>query len=697
VEHPDIFTFINCKADEEKKAWALIDAGYNGGFNIHGGAYDSVGYQNANHSVRVSDEFMEAVSKDGDWSTRTVTDNSVVETKKARDVMRQISEAAHLCGDPGLQFDTTINHWHTCSNTDRIHASNPCSEYMFLNDTACNLASLNLMKYVGLDGEFDVEAYRKAVQTTITAMEIIVDNAKYPTEKIGKNSHLYRPLGLGYANLGALLMSRGLPYDSDGGRAYAAALTAILCGEAYKTSATLSRDATGPFEDYAQNERPFLSVMRKHRAAVESIDEKYVPAELIDNAASCWEEAIEIGKEHGFRNGQATVLAPTGTIGFLMDCDTTGIEPDISLIKYKRLVGGGMLKIVNKTVPQSLRQLGYEEKVVESICEFIDEAGTIEGAPGLKASDLAIFDCAFRSPKGERSIHYMGHIRMMAAVQPFLSGAISKTVNLPADCTVQDIEDAYMESWRMGLKAVAVYRDGCKRTQPLSTSQEQADSDGSVNQGLAHLTPEERRVVEGLRARGNRPAGPPEALRYKLPDERRSITHKFTIAGHDGYITVGLYECGSPGEIFVRMAKEGSVIAGLMDSFATAISLALQHGVPIDILCEKFKGTRFEPSGFTGNQEIPIATSIMDYLFRWLAKRFLNAAAHPAAAAGGQLDLPKVIVRNSSDDKAILVEDAESGWVQETDAPPCHECGTLMVRSGACHKCPNCGSTSGCS
>jgi ribonucleoside-diphosphate reductase alpha chain len=734
ADHPDIIDFVECKASEEKKAWALIDAGYDGGFNVVGGAYDSVGYQNANHSVRVTDDFMKAVEKDGGWQTRAVVGGQTVASMPARQLMRKIADAAHLCGDPGMQFDTTINDWHPCINTARINASNPCSEYMFLDDSACNLASLNLRKFQDSRGELDVEAYRRAIRTTITAMEIVVDRSKYPTDKIAANSHAYRPLGLGYANLGALLMSRGLPYDGDAGRAYAAAVTAILCGEAYRQSAAIAAEATGPFEGYANNEEPFLRVMQKHRDAVDGIDRTHVPADLLAAARDSWDGAIALGREHGFRNAQATVLAPTGTIAFLMDCDTTGIEPDIALIKYKRLVGGGMLKIVNHTVPEALEKLGYTAKEVEDICSFIDREETIEGAPGLKDEHLSVFDCAFRSPKGTRSIHYMGHIRMMSAAQPFLSGAISKTVNLPTDCTVEDIEDAYLEAWRLGLKAIAVYRDGCKRTQPLSTSAAQASSNGAAepkaaaaavvvagDQVLGQLSAEERRIVETMRSRGRRPAGPPPAMRYKLADERRSLTHKFSIAGHEGYITVGLYADGNPGEIFIRMAKEGSVIAGLMDSFATAISLALQHGVPMSILCEKFKGTRFEPSGFTGNMEVPMATSIMDYLFRWLAVRFMGDESHPAArAAAGQLDLPgvPVLVEEGDVDAAeasgsinlgkilpqpsvpkIVVEKtgAPRGFVSETDAPPCHECGTLMVRNGACHKCPNCGATSGCS
>ncbi|MGE0869898.1 MAG: vitamin B12-dependent ribonucleotide reductase [Kofleriaceae bacterium] len=731
IDHPDVVDFIDCKAIEEKKAWALIDAGYDGGFNVVGGAYDSVNYQNANHSVRVTDDFMNAVQRDGEWHTRGVTDGKKLDGYKARDLMRKMADAAWICGDPGIQYDTTINDWHPCINTSRINASNPCSEYMFLDDSACNLASLNLRKFQHQRGEqageLDCESFKRAVQTTITAMEIIVDNSSYPTPQIGENSYRFRPLGLGYANLGALLMSRSLPYDSEPGRAYAAAITALMCGEAYRTSARIAADATGPFAGYADNETPFLRVMRKHRSACDRIDGAFVPYDLMQSAKESWDGAIELGQKYGFRNGQTTVLAPTGTIAFLMDCDTTGVEPDIAIVKYKRLVGGGLLKIVNNTVPEALGKLGYDEKEVEAIVAHIDENDTIEGAPGIEDEDLPVFDCAFRSSNGTRSIHYMGHIRMMAAVQPFLSGAISKTVNLPNDCTVEDIEDAYIQAWRMGLKAIAVYRDGCKRTQPLSTNMKQATSDGSKATTLEQLeaigaanidplnllAPDERRLVEALRVRKTRPAGPPMATRYKLPDERASFTHKFSIGGHEGYITVGLYEDHSPGEIFVRMAKEGSVIAGLMDSFATAISLALQHGVPVNVLIEKFKGTRFEPSGFTGNQEIPIATSIMDYLFRWLAIRFPSEGPsmvdrHPAAR-NSQLDLPKVpllskdfvSVEVKAASPSIPVEVVDQtpsrAWVQETDAPPCHECGTLMVRNGACHKCPNCGSTSGCS
>ncbi|HEU4616343.1 MAG TPA: vitamin B12-dependent ribonucleotide reductase, partial [Kofleriaceae bacterium] len=479
IDHPDVVDFIDCKAIEEKKAWALIDAGYDGGFNVVGGAYDSVNYQNANHSVRVTDEFMNAVIRDGEWTTKSVTNGKVVETHSARALMRKMADAAWICGDPGMQYDTTINDWHPCINTARINASNPCSEYMFLDDSACNLASLNLRKFQRADGEFDIEPFRRAVQTTITAMEIIVDNSSYPTERIAENSYKFRPLGLGYANLGALLMSRSMAYDSEAGRAYAAAITAVMCGEAYRQSAQIASDATGPFAGYAVNETPFLRVMRKHRASVERIDHQHVPEDLLNAARQSWDEAINLGEKYGFRNGQTTVLAPTGTIAFLMDCDTTGIEPDIAIVKYKRLVGGGLLKIVNHTVPEALAKLGYSEKECEAIIAHINANDTIEGAPHLKDEHLPVFDCAFKASNGTRSIHYMGHIRMMSAVQPFLSGAISKTVNLPNECTVEDIEDAYIQAWKLGLKAIAVYRDGCKRTQPLSTNLGQATSNGS--------------------------------------------------------------------------------------------------------------------------------------------------------------------------------------------------------------------------
>jgi ribonucleoside-diphosphate reductase alpha chain len=701
VEHPDVDEFIWCKAKEEKKAWTLIDAGYDGSFD--GEAYKSVFFQNSNNSVRVTDDFMEAVQKDRDWTTRSVRDGSPVETVPARKIWRDIAEAAWQCGDPGLQYDTTINAWHTSAGTARINASNPCSEYMYLDDSACNLASLNLRKFVTTDGEMDIESFRRAVETTILAQEIIVGNAKYPTDKIRDNSHRFRPLGLGYANLGALLMSRGLPYDSEPARAYAGAITALMTGWAYRTSAVIARDVTGPFDGYAENEDSFIGVMKKHRRAVEKIDAGCVPSDLLSAARDAWDQTLEIGKEHGYRNGQATVLAPTGTIGFMMDCDTTGIEPDIALIKYKRLVGGGMIKIVNNTITEALTKLGYDEAQTKAIVDYIDTEETIEGAPGLKPEHLPVFVCAFRAAIGSRSFHYLGHIRMMAAAQPFISGAISKTVNLPPDATVEDVQEAYMESWKQGLKAVAIYRDGCKRTQPLSTSK----TDPGLAKGAVAAEPVKN--------------GPPAAVRRKLPDERQSITHKFSVAGHEGYIHVGLYETGEPGEIFVKMAKEGSTISGVMDSFATAISLALQHGVPLRLLCDKFSRTRFEPYGFTENPEIPRASSIMDYLFRWLGSKFVRETpvAEPApATTEAQIERVGEVVAAAHKVEVIDVSGQVNGkangnghtngnghgsvngnynFIARTDAPTCPECGSIMIPNGSCHKCVNCGTTSGCS
>jgi len=686
ADHPDIEEFVESKASEEKKAWALIDAGYDGGFNVRGGAYDSVFFQNANHSVRVTDSFMRAVQADGDWELTARTRGGVVERIKARELMGKITEAAWLCGDPGIQFDTVINAWHTCPNTDRINASNPCSEYMFLDDSACNLASLNLMHFRSIDGGFDAESFKKAIDLTILAQEILVGNARYPTEAIGKNSAAYRPLGLGYANLGALLMASGLPYDSDAGRAVAAAITALMTGEAYAMSARIAGH-TGPFAGFEANREPCLGVLRKHAAEVERIDRNLATPELVSAARAAWGEALRLSELSGVRNAQVTVLAPTGTIGFMMDCDTTGIEPDIALVKYKKLVGGGVLKIVNNTVPLALQKLGYAPETIHSVLGFIDEVETIEGAPGLASEHLPVFDCAFKPSNGNRTIHYMGHIRMMGAVQPFLSGAISKTVNMPTDATPADIEQAYLESWRLGLKAVAIYRDGCKRSQPLNTGKEK-----------------QQVAVEA----------PPERLaRRRLPDERRSITHKFSIGGHEGYMTVGMYDDGAPGELFVTMAKEGSVVSGLMDGFATSISMALQYGVPLQVLCDKFSHMRFEPSGFTGNPDIPIAKSITDYIFRWLSLKFLpsenaqqvkeaQAALPPGAAPQG--------VKAAAGTKVLVMpqlppvarppspsESAQFGARMQQDAPPCPTCGSITVRNGACYKCLNCGSTTGCS
>jgi ribonucleoside-diphosphate reductase alpha chain len=701
VDHPDIEEFIWCKAKEEKKAWKLIDAGYDGSFD--GEAYKSVFFQNSNNSVRVTDDFMEAVQKDRDWSTRAIRDGRPVETSKARDLWRQIAEAAWQCGDPGLQFDTTINDWHTSANTARINASNPCSEYMYLDDSACNLASLNLMKYQRPDGELDVDSFKKAIELTIIAQEIIVGNATYPTKRIEQNSHRFRPLGLGFANLGALLMSRGMAYDSAAARAYAGAISAIMTGWAYRTSAVIARDVTGPFDGYSENEEPFLRVMKKHRQKVDKIDTTLVPFDMLTGARESWDDAIAVGKEHGFRNGQATVIAPTGTIGFMMDCDTTGIEPDIALIKYKRLVGGGMIKIVNNTLSEALAKIGYDEQQRKAIVDYVDQEETIEGAPGLREDHLSIFDCAFRPANGTRSIQYLGHIRMMAAVQPFISGAISKTVNLPPEASIEDVQDAYMEAWKDGLKAIAIYRDGCKRTQPLSTSKS--------DPGMARVA----QVAQPLQTSDLK--GPPAAVRRKLPDERRSITHKFSVAGHEGYIHVGLYETGEPGEIFIRMAKEGSTISGLMDSFGTAISLAFQHGVPLRLLVDKFTRTKFDPSGFTGNPEIPRASSIMDYIFRWLGAKFVKeergeveSAIDPANDLNPNLNRVSQIVATAatvpiSGGTKVEVIDATRhvngngnySFIARTDAPTCPECGSIMIPNGSCHKCVNCGTTSGCS
>jgi ribonucleoside-diphosphate reductase alpha chain len=765
VDHPDIESFIDCKMAEEKKAWALIEMGYDGS-SPDSDAYSSIFFQNANNSVRVTDEFMSAVERDGDFSTRAVKDKHVMKTYKARDLMNKIAEATWWCGDPGMQYDTTINKWHTSKNTDRINASNPCSEYMFLDDSACNLASLNLMKFLKSNGEFDVPAYRHAVDVMITAQEILVDNAGYPTESIARNSHDYRPLGLGYANLGALLMASGLPYDSDAGRDYAACVTAIMCGEAYLQSARIAgqcpqlapassrvspQDVTGgACPGWYINREPFLNVIRMHRASVNKINKDNVPAAVLEGSRQSWDEALALGERNGYRNAQVTVLAPTGTIGFMMDCDTTGVEPDLALVKYKKLVGGGMIKIVNQTVPSALWKLGYTPDQVNSIVSYIDSTGTIEGAPGIKDEHLPVFDCSFKPQKGTRSIHYMGHVMMMAATQPFISGAISKTVNLPEAATVEDITEAYLQSWKLGLKAVAIYRDGSKKAQPLmaASSRDEAAKRGTreTQRPLSgpelefqKLSPEQQTMalaaVRPLTMHEQETA-PPRAVRHRLPNERHSLTHKFGIAGHEGYITVGLYKDGTPGELFIRMAKEGSTVSGLMDSFATAVSLALQHGVPIKLLCDKFSHTRFEPSGFTGNPEIPIAKSIMDYIFRWLELRFVTGRQYPLfkdmvlppMGAGALSPEPLAISQQSASETVsrsetlppqgglakgqeltakgspLIVDrglyhsaDALKEFVDLGDAPSCHVCGAIMTRNGSCYRCMSCGSTSGCS
>ncbi len=678
ADHPDIMEFIDSKAREERKARVLIAAGYDAAFNAPGGAYDSVFFQNANHSVRVTDDFMRAVVDGKTWSTRAVTTGQPVETFAAKEVMKKIAEAAWDCGDPGLQYDTTINAWHTCKASGRINASNPCSEYMFLDDTACNLASLNLLKFLDAEGQFDVEGFRHAVDITLLAQEIVVDSASYPTPKIGENSYAYRPLGLGFANLGALLMVLGLPYDSDAGRAYAGAITSMMCGEAYAQSARIAADHGGPFMRYAENRDSFLAVVARHRKHAEGLAEDLVPRSLLTAARDSWRAAEELGRDHGFRNAQVTVLAPTGTIAFMMDCDTTGIEPELGLIKYKKLVGGGLMKIVNNAVPQALARLGYSEPDSKAILDYIAEKGTIEGAPHLKEEHLAVFDCSLAPRTGSRSIHWMGHIRMMAAAQPYLSGAISKTINMPQESTVEDVERAYVESWRLGLKAVAIYRDGCKTSQPLSTSTAKTEA------GAAKTAIEYR------------------PLRRRLPDEREALTHKFSVAGHEGYLTVGLYpDTRQPGEIFVVMAKQGSVVSGLMDAFATAISLSLQFGVPLEVLVKKYSHMRFEPAGYTNNKQIPIAKSIIDYIFRWLALKFIEA---PVAPPNGK-DLENAADENGVGFHATTASPAQNPhaahendvFTAKSDAPPCQMCGTIMRRNGACYACDNCGATSGCS
>ena len=682
ADHPDVMDFIRSKAEEEKKAWALIEAGYNAGFNVPSGAYDSVQFQNANHSVRVTDEFMRDVIDDKEWKTKAVVDGRTIETYKARDVWREIADAAWICGDPGLQFDTTIQDWNVVSNTGRINATNPCSEFVFLDDTACNLLSLNLMKFQNEKGTFDVERFQRAVDITFTGQEILVSNASYPTPQIAKNSEALRPLGLGYANIGALLMSMGLAYDSDEGRRFAGAITAIMTGRAFAQSARMAQ-VKGPFSEYAKNREPMLRVMEKHRAAAHQLSTSPEAADVVSAARSTWDDAVKLGRAHGYRNAQATVLAPTGTIGLMMDCDTTGIEPDLALVKYKKLVGGGLLKIVNTTVPAALRKLGYDEVKVKEIVEYIDENDTIEGAPHLQDDHLKVFDCAFKPVKGSRSIAPMGHVRMMAAAQPFISGSMSKTVNLPTEATVEDIQQTYMESWKLGLKCIAIYRDGCKRSQPLSTSLDK-----------------EKKVVAAVTADVEY-----RAMRRKLPDERKAVTHKFDIGGHEGYLTVGLYEDGMPGELFVTMAKEGSTISGLMDAFATQTSYALQFGVPLKFMVDKFSHMRFEPSGFTKNREIPIAKSIVDYIFRWMASHFLPVEEQdeagvirreePAQVADPQPSGPEFKVIASP--KGINGTTTQKIAFVNTDAPACPDCGSITVRSGSCYKCLNCGATTGCS
>ena len=711
--HPDIKEFIQAKSGEERKAWALIEQGYDGNFN--GEAYGSVAFQNENLSVRVTDEFMQAAIDDRDWTTHWVTNpDKAGPTYKARDLLKWMAEGTWVCGDPGIQYEDTIQRWHTCKADGPINSSNPCSEYMFLDDTACNLASLNLMKFMREDGIFDVQRYKAAVEIFITAQEIVVDNASYPTEGIARNSHIYRTLGLGYANLGSLLMAQGLPYDSDEGRALAGALTAIMHCHAYAQSARIA-ERMGTFEGYAANREPMLKVIELHREATRTKLGPTCPGYLRDAAQQCADEALDLGRRFGYRNAQVTVLAPTGTIGFMMDCDTTGVEPDIALVKYKLLAGGGMLKLVNRTVREALEKLGYDRKTIDGVIKHIDEKDTIEGAPGLREEHLPVFDCAFKPRNGQRYIAYPAHIRMMAAVQPFLSGAISKTVNMPSEATVEEITQTYLEGWKLGLKALAIYRDGCKRSQPVNMGkddhkgEEKTAAVAAAPVAAAPVAPAEPAHAHGGNGSKARP------LRRRMPSTRQSLTHKFDIAGHEGYLTVGLYDDSTPGELFITMAKEGSTVGGLMDAFGTAISMCLQYGVPVKSLVEKFAHTRFEPSGFTKNPEIPIAKSLPDYIFRWFGMEFLDGYNEPHPGKTLQLE--------SGDTHAGLTTVAEvvktpapaaapaqaapatpaAGRIDDQfqhfmeDAPACDTCGAITVRNGACYKCFNCGNSMGCS
>ncbi len=760
--HPDVEEFIEAKTKEEKKAWALIEQGYDGSFN--GEAYGSVMFQNENLSVRVSDEFMDAAVAGREWWTKRVTDGKPCEKKDARTLLRKIAEGTHLCGDPGMQFDTTIDKWHTCKGTERQNSTNPCSEYLFLDNTACNLASLNLMKFKKADGEFDIERFKAAVRIFITAQEIVVDNASYPIKEIAENSHIFRTLGLGYANLGSLIMSYGLGYDSDEGRALAGAITAIMTGHSYEQSARMAQ-AMGPFPGYKDarcsgvdkpvakdNVKPMLEVMKLHRDSVEQIGVSERFAELKNEARRTWDTALSLGKKHGYRNAQVTVLAPTGTIGFLMDCDTTGIEPDIALVKYKLLAGGGMLKIVNQTVKPALRGLGYSAEESERIVAHIEKYDTIEDVQdedsgkvvksGLREEHLPVFDCAFKPHQGKRSLHYRGHIKMMAAAQPFLSGAISKTVNLPSDATVEDIMNTYIEGWQLGLKAIAIYRDGSKRSAPLSAKKGAHDRDkGNANSDpladveavLSDKTQLESRIIDleaemtELRKQADQP------VRRRMTDTRVSLTHKFDIAGHEGYITVGMFDDGQPGELFIQMQKEGSTIGGLMDTIGALTSMALQYGVPLESMVRKFAHSRFEPSGFTKNPDIRNATSITDYVFRWLGCQFIKGYKEATSPNKTQPELPLkelAAIEKESINRPVpeLERTGEVGVIDivsykgnsENGATPkepsthagrlkdalghmfmditCSHCGSSkVIRAGACGCCTECGTSQGCS
>lgn len=690
IDHPDVMEFIRSKAEEEKKIHALMDAGYNMS-DLNNDAWNSIQFQNANNSVRITDDFMKAVEKGGEWQTSWRADGPRGEkapSYPANELLRAIAQAAWECGDPGVQFDTTINRWHTCPNSGRINASNPCSEYMHLDNSACNLASINLMKFVRKDGTFMVDDFRHTVQTFILAQDILVGGSSYPTEKIGENARAFRELGLGFANLGALLMTKGIAYDSADGFAWGGAIASLMAGEAYRMS-TVIASRVGPFAGYAVNKAPMLDVIRRHGLEAKKINTKLLKdRELASAAQSVWSEALVSGKKYGVRNSQATVIAPTGTISFMMDCDTTGIEPDFSLVKMKQLVGGGWMKIINASVPAALANLGYAPKEAKVIVDYITEKGTIEGAPGFKEKDLSVFDCAVKPAGGNRSISWRGHVGMVAAVQPFISGAISKTFNMPNETTVEEIEEAYIEAWKKGIKAFAVYRDGSKATQPLSTAAQKKKPELAKQEAALMVTT--------------------GASRRRLPRTRVSETHKFTIAGHEGYLTYSAYDDGGLSEIFIRMAKQGSTLSGLLDSFAISVSMALQYGVPVKDLCQKFIYARFEPAGFTENPDIQIATSIVDYIFRYLALRFLSSddladfgmerTVSAAPMTTHTAPVPTDVPQAKADPEPV--SHASTGGVATekktvTAGTVCKKCGGMMVRTGTCSTCLQCGDSSG--
>ena len=678
VDHPDVEDFIWCKAHEEEKARALRDAGFD--MDLDGRDSYSIQYQNANNSVRVTDEFMRAYEQDQDWKLKAILTGETIQTARARDLMRQIAEAAWQCADPGMQYDTTINEWHTCPASGRINASNPCSEYMHLDNSACNLASLNLMKFLDDDGNLDGKAFRRAVEIVFAAQEMLVSESSYPTEKIGDNARSFRQLGLGYANLGALLMARGLPYDSDGGRAWAGAITAIMTGHAYRTSARIA-EAMGPFDAYTPNADAMLRVMRKHRAAVDQIDAEEVPEGVLSAAKQAWDDAIALGEQHGYRNAQASVLAPTGTIGLMMDCDTTGIEPELALVKTKKLVGGGTMQFVNQTVPRALERLGYDEEQAGDIVAYIAEHNSVVDAPHLKAEHYAVFDTAM----GAQPIHYMGHVRMMAAAQPYISGAISKTVNMPEEATVEEVEQLFAESWKLGLKAVAIYRDNCKVAQPLSADKKKSKATVVPAAELA------------------------QPVRRRLPQSRPSVTTSFQVGDAEGYITAGSYPDDGVGEIFLKTSKQGSTLSGVMDAFAIAVSLGLQYGVPLEAFVAKFINMKFEPSGMTNDADIRFASSLVDYVFRRLALDHLPAQTREGlgvASIAERKEAAKRETGGSADEQPAgsptaeppsMIEIIEKQTARTLDAPLCYQCGSKMQPAGSCYLCPSCGSTSGCS